>query len=48
MGCTAGLRAAGGAVGVGQAATRAVVSSCVLILIGDYILTTLIYGIIFS
>ena len=48
MGCTAGLRAAGGAVGVGRAATRAVVTSCVLILIGDYILTTLIYGIIFS
>jgi len=48
MGCTAGLRAQGGAVGVGQAATRAVVTSCVLILIGDYILTTLIYGIIFS
>ncbi len=48
MGCTAGLRAMGGAVGVGRAATRAVVSSCVMILIGDYILTTLIYGIIFS
>ena len=48
MGCTAGLRAMGGAVGVGRAATRAVVSSCVLILVGDYILTTLIYGIIFS
>ncbi len=48
MGCTAGLRAAGGAVGVGQAATRAVVTSCVLILIGDYILTTLLWGILFS
>ncbi len=48
MGCTAGLAARGGAVGVGRAATRAVVASCVLILVSDYVLTTLIYGIIFS
>jgi phospholipid/cholesterol/gamma-HCH transport system permease protein len=48
MGCTAGLATRGGAVGVGRAATRAVVASCVLILISDYVLTTLIYGIIFS
>lgn len=48
MGCTAGLRAAGGAVGVGIAATRAVVASCVLILIGDYVLAILLFRVIFG
>lgn len=48
MGCAAGLRARGGAVGVGQAATRAVVASCVLILISDYVLATLLFGILFK
>ncbi len=47
MGTAAGLRARGGAVGVGMAATRAVVASCVLILIGDYVLATLLFRIIF-
>jgi len=48
MGCSAGLRAEGGAVGVGRAATRAVVASCVLILISDYVLATLLFKVIFS
>lgn len=48
MGCTAGLRAEGGAVGVGNAATRAVVASCVLILVFDYVLTTLLYRVLFG
>jgi len=48
MGCAAGLRARGGAVGVGQAATRAVVASCVMILISDYVLATLLFGILFK
>lgn len=47
MGCAAGLRATGGAVGVGRAATRAVVASCVLILVSDYVLATLLFGILF-
>jgi phospholipid/cholesterol/gamma-HCH transport system permease protein len=47
MGTAAGLRARGGAVGVGMAATRAVVTSCVLILIGDYVLATVLFRIIF-
>lgn len=48
MGCSAGLRARGGAEGVGRAATRAVVSSCVLILIGDYVLATVLFKILFG
>ncbi|MFH1502594.1 MAG: ABC transporter permease [Candidatus Eisenbacteria bacterium] len=48
MGCLAGLRAQGGAVGVGQAATRAVVASCVLILISDYVLAILLFNILFG
>ena len=48
MGCAAGLRATGGAVGVGRAATRAVVASCVLILISDYVLATLLFGVLFK
>lgn len=48
MGCAAGLRTRGGAVGVGAAATRAVVTSCVLILMGDYVLAVLLFRIIFS
>lgn len=48
MGCVAGLRTRGGAVGVGSAATRAVVTSCVLILMGDYVLAVLLFRIIFS
>lgn len=48
MGCTAGLRTSGGAVGVGTAATRAVVTSCVLILVSDYILAVLLFQILFG
>lgn len=48
MGCAAGLRAFGGAVGVGAAATRAVVTSCVLILVSDYVLAVLLFQIIFD
>ncbi|MFH1690655.1 MAG: ABC transporter permease [Candidatus Eisenbacteria bacterium] len=48
MGCSAGLRTVGGAVGVGTAATRAVVTSCVLILVSDYILAVLLFQIIFG
>ncbi len=48
MGCSAGLRTLGGAVGVGAAATRAVVTSCVLILVGDYVLAVLLFRIIFG
>ena len=40
--------ATGGAVGVGRAATRAVVASCVLILISDYVLATLLFGVLFK
>jgi len=47
MGTAAGLRARGGAVGVGMAATRAVVTTCVLILISDYVLATVLFRIIF-
>ena len=48
MGCYYGLRTEGGAEGVGRAATRAVVSSCLLILVSDYILAELLFGFIFS
>ena len=48
MGCTAGLRTRGGAVGVGRAATRAVVASCVLILVSDYVLATLLFKVLFG
>ena len=48
MGCAAGFRTVGGAVGVGAAATRAVVTSCVLILVSDYVLAVLLFQIIFG
>ncbi len=41
--CQRGFVAKGGAEGVGQATTGAVVVSCVLILISDYIMTALLY-----
>jgi phospholipid/cholesterol/gamma-HCH transport system permease protein len=43
MGCYHGFRAKGGAEGVGQATTRAVVSSMVLVLIFDYIIARLVF-----
>lgn len=39
--CYFGLTAKGGTIGVGQATTRSVVTSCILILIGDFFLTKL-------
>lgn len=42
--CTRGFYASGGARGVGEATTRAVVHSAVSILIANYLLTTLLLG----
>lgn len=39
--CYYGLTSSGGTSGVGQSTTRSVVTSCILILIGDYFLTKL-------
>lgn len=47
MGVYYGLRTEGGAEGVGQSATRAVVSSCLLILITDYILAEFLLNVVF-
>jgi phospholipid/cholesterol/gamma-HCH transport system permease protein len=47
MGCYHGLRTKGGAEGVGIATTKAVVSSCLLILITDYILASLLFSAVF-
>ena len=44
MGCFQGFRTSGGAEGVGLSTTRAVVMASVLILIFDYIITSLIFG----
>lgn len=40
--CTKGFFASGGAEGVGRATTQAAVQSCVFILLGDYLLATLL------
>ena len=48
MGCYFGFQTEGGAEGVGAATTRAVVSSCVLVLIVDYLLATVLFRIIFA
>jgi phospholipid/cholesterol/gamma-HCH transport system permease protein len=48
MGCYNGFETTGGAEGVGIATMRAVVSSCLLILVSNYLLATLIFRIIFS
>jgi phospholipid/cholesterol/gamma-HCH transport system permease protein len=48
MGCYHGFRAEGGAEGVGKATTRAVVSSCVQVLIIDYVLANVLFRIIFA
>jgi len=48
MGCYYGFRTEGGAEGVGIATTRAVVSSCVLVLILDYVLANVLFQIIFA
>ena len=41
MGCYHGITASGGARGVGRATTQAVVSSAILILASDYLITSL-------
>jgi phospholipid/cholesterol/gamma-HCH transport system permease protein len=47
MGCYFGFATEGGAEGVGMATTRAVVSSCVLVLVTDYMLASVLFRIIF-
>ena len=42
--CTRGFYASGGARGVGEATTQAVVHSAVSILIANYLLTSLLLG----
>jgi phospholipid/cholesterol/gamma-HCH transport system permease protein len=44
MGCYHGYNSRGGAEGVGQATTHAVVSASILILITDYLLTAALFG----
>jgi phospholipid/cholesterol/gamma-HCH transport system permease protein len=48
MGCHYGLRSEGGAEGVGEATTRAVVASCLLILIVDYLLASFLFRVLFA
>jgi phospholipid/cholesterol/gamma-HCH transport system permease protein len=48
MGCHYGLRSEGGAEGVGLATTRAVVASCLLILIVDYLLASFLFRVLFA
>ena len=48
MGCYHGFRTEGGAEGVGIATTHAVVSSCVLVLINDYVLANVLFRFIFA
>jgi phospholipid/cholesterol/gamma-HCH transport system permease protein len=48
MGCYHGLRTEGGAEGVGIATTKAVVSSCLLILITDYVLASVLFRGVFT
>ena len=48
MGCYYGFATEGGAEGVGKATTRAVVSSCVLVLISDYVLANVLFRFIFT
>ena len=44
MGCFYGLRAKGGAEGVGEATTKAVISSTILILFLDYVVSRLVFA----
>jgi phospholipid/cholesterol/gamma-HCH transport system permease protein len=48
MGCYYGFRTEGGAEGVGIATTRAGVSSCVLVLVSDYVLANVLFRFIFA
>jgi len=45
MGCYHGYNSKGGAQGVGQATTNAVVSAAIMILVFNYVITTLFFGI---
>jgi phospholipid/cholesterol/gamma-HCH transport system permease protein len=47
-GCYHGFQTTGGAEGVGDATTRAVVASCVMILVMDYFLAEVIFRVIFA
>jgi len=47
MGCYHGFQTEGGAEGVGRATTRAVVSSCVMILVLDYVIATVLFRLVF-
>jgi phospholipid/cholesterol/gamma-HCH transport system permease protein len=44
MGCYHGYQSRGGAAGVGQATTYAVVSASILILLLDYVLTAVFFA----
>ena len=48
MGCYHGFATEGGAEGVGLATTRAVVASCVIVLISDYVLANVLFRFIFA
>jgi len=48
MGCYHGMKTRGGAEGVGIATTKAVVASCLLILVTDYILASLLFSAVFA
>jgi phospholipid/cholesterol/gamma-HCH transport system permease protein len=48
MGCFHGFRCRGGAEGVGRATIRAVVDSCVFILVLNYLLGVLLFRVIFA
>jgi phospholipid/cholesterol/gamma-HCH transport system permease protein len=47
MGCYYGFATEGGAEGVGAATTKAVVASCVLVLINDYVLANVLFRFVF-
>lgn len=47
MGCFNGFRTHGGAQGVGRSTMHAVVSSCILVLITNYFLATVLFRVIF-
>ena len=48
MGCYYGMRSEGGAEGVGVATTHAVVASCLLILVVDYLLASFLFRVLFA
>jgi phospholipid/cholesterol/gamma-HCH transport system permease protein len=48
MGCYYGFQTEGGAEGVGVATTRAVVTSCVLVLISDYLIAHVLFQLVFK